>query len=229
MIIAILSGVMITAMNGSGDSRAVDAGVSRLDGLFSLARSAAITRQTRMRVLISLDDSNLSLANQDKPQRFLRYATIVYEDENGDWQVYTEGEYLPDGTYFSPALSTTGGSPQVSLNVWPLEIDESTLDITQPSDDAFTSVGPFSLTGNTEAVTIAGADLWVAFEFSPNGTFTTPGARVVVIPGILDPSANIRIATEGGLDPTDIAKGFVVFRSGKSAFFKSGAQIKEGN
>jgi prepilin-type N-terminal cleavage/methylation domain-containing protein len=221
MIISILSGIVIAAMNGSDDSRSLDSGVSRLDSLFSLARSAAITRKQTTRVLISLDGTD----------RSLRYATIVYKDDDGNWKIYSEGEYLPDGIYFSPALSTktsSGGGPAVQLYRWDMTINPTTLAITQPPNDDPTAIGPFSLTGNSETISGASANRWLVFEFNPNGTFKQPGARVVLLPGILA-AGTLTVPLEQGVEAADIAKGFVVFRSGKVLYFQSGEQIKEGN
>jgi prepilin-type N-terminal cleavage/methylation domain-containing protein len=221
MIILILSGIVIAAMNGSDDSRSLDSGVSRLDSLFSLARSAAITRKQTTRVLISLDGTD----------RSLRYATIVYKDDDGNWKIYSEGEYLPDGIYFSPALSTktsSGGGPAVQLYRWDMTINPTTLAITQPPNDDPTAIGPFSLTGNSETISGASANRWLVFEFNPNGTFKQPGARVVLLPGILA-AGTLTVPLEQGVEAADIAKGFVVFRSGKVLYFQSGEQIKEGN
>jgi prepilin-type N-terminal cleavage/methylation domain-containing protein len=218
MIISILSGIVIAAMNGSDDSRSLDSGVSRLDSLFSLARSAAITRKQTTRVLLNFDST--------QPDRMLRYATIVYLDDDGQWQVYSEGEFLPDGVYFSPALSTNTDP----LYVWTLAINSTTLNITQPASPNLTPVNAYKLSTNTDNLShAAAANKWYAFEFAPNGTFSNPGARVVLVNGILQSATQLSIPVEAGTEVTDIAKGFVVFRSGKVLYFQSGEQIKEGN
>jgi hypothetical protein len=52
---------------------------------------------------------------------------------------------------------------------------------------------------------------------------------VVLVPGILESQTSLRIPLENGATPPDVAKGFVVFRSGKILYFQSGEQIEGGN
>lgn len=222
MIISILSGIVIAAMNGSDDSRSMDSGVTRLDSLFSLARSAAISRKQTTRVLINFDST--------QPDRMLRYATIVYLDDDGQWKVYTEGEFLPEGIYFSPALSTKTGV-SAPIYTWTLAINPSSLDVTQPSDPTLAAQGQYTLTTEGDMLSHGAApNKWFAFEFAPNGTFKNPGARVVLVKGILMTTSPPKILIPNdGIDPVMEAKGFVVFRSGKALYFQTGEQIKEGN
>ncbi len=224
MIISILSGVVLSAMNSSDESRALDAGVTRMDSLFSLARSAAITRKQTVRVLINFDNSNIAYPN--KPQRMLRYATIVYLDDDDEWKAYTEGEFLPDGIYFTPALSTKSGGEH--LYTWTANINESTLKVTDT--DVYDDGSPYKLSGNEDAVAHSpGPNKWYYFEFAPNGTFRNPGVGVVLASAIVQPNAHLMLNVDGDAEPSDMAKGFVVFRSGKVLHFQSGEQIKEGN
>jgi|GEM_PF-1046419 len=232
LIISILSGIVLTAMSGSDDSRSLDSGITRLDSLFSLARSAAITRKQKTRVLISLDGSNLDPNDPDKlnkTQHMLRYATIVYFDDTDpspQWKVYAEGEFLPEGVYFSPGLSTMSSDAE-SLYPWTLDINLSTMLVSDsPDDSALENPYKGSFSGNTETISGHGANKWYAFEFSSNGTFTNPGVGVVLISGILESPTRLVIPLEDGVEATDIAKGFVVFRSGKVLHYKSGEQIK---
>ncbi|MDF3129929.1 prepilin-type N-terminal cleavage/methylation domain-containing protein [Kiritimatiellaeota bacterium B1221] len=224
MIISILSGVVLSAMNSSDDSRALDAGVTRLDSLFSLAHSAAITRKQTVRVLINFDNSTIDKPNE--PQKMLRYATIVYLDDDGKWKAYTEGEFLPDGVYFTPALSTKSGGE--NLQLWTASINDSDLKVTDT--DTYSEGSAYNLSGNEDGVNHSpGPNKWYYFEFAPNGTFRNPGVRVVLTNAIVLPDAHLLINVDGDAEPADMAKGFVVFRSGKVLHFQSGEQIKEGN
>lgn len=229
MIIAIMSGIVLTAMNKSDDTMTLNAGVTRLDSIFSLARSAAITRQQKTRVLISLDGSSFDKPNE--PQLLLRYATIVYLDDDGQWKTYAEGEYLPDGVYFTPALSTKSGQDP-ALYTWKATMNKNTLAISDAYPELF-KVAPYSLNGKTDTIAHSSdPNKWYAFEFNPNGTFHNPGARVVVTSGILNKGSSnnveLVINVEDDAFPEDSAKGFVVFRSGKVLHFQSADQIKEG-
>lgn len=225
MIISILSGIVLTAMNSSDDSRSLDAGITRMDSLFSLARSAAITRKQPTRVLISLDGTNFDTPGAT--QRMLRYATIVYFDDTAnEWKIYSEGEYLPSGVYFSPGLSTMS-SESKPLAPFILEIDFNNMVVKNSPAYAqlsHTYSAPFS--ASPETIAGQGANRWYAYEFSPNGTFTNPGARVILASGILQSTTQLVIPTEADTEVTDVAKGFVVFRSGKALHIQSGKQIQ---
>lgn len=224
LIIGILSGVVLTAMTGSDDSRALDSGITRLDSLFSLARSAAISRKQPTRLLINFDDSDLS--DPQQPQRLLRYATIVFLDDDGDWKVYTEGEFLPEKIYFSPGLSTASDP----LYTWTININPTTLAVTQPPNGDLSAASPYQLIGNTDNLQHGpGPNKWFVYEFSANGTFSNPGARVVLASAIVNNPPSLTIPVEVGAELMDIVKGFVVFRSGKVMHFRSGEQIEEGN
>lgn len=227
MIIGIISGVVLTAMGSGDQSRKVDAGITRLDSLFSLARSAAITRQQTTRVIIHFDPSD--------EERFLRYATIVYPDGgdldgdgNPKWKLSSEGVFLPGGVFFSPSLSSTPTNP---LYTWGLPMDPATLAIGTPAGQNPVDAGSRTLSGDKDPLNLdagPGLNTWISYEFRPNGTFRNPLSRVVLVSAI--PLGNeLLISTEGDADPIESAKGFVIFRSGKVLHFQSGEQILEGN
>jgi prepilin-type N-terminal cleavage/methylation domain-containing protein len=240
MIIGIVSGVVLTAMGTGNQARKVDVGIVRMHSLFSLARSAAISRQQTTRVIIHFDPGI--------EDRFLQYATIVYEEEedSGDivWKLYTEGISLPGGVYFSPALSSTSDNP---LFVWELELDENLIIQNQPASRNMVNAGAATLSGGRDRDPLnfsedPGENKWIAYEFNPNGTFGTPEStpltkppplsRAVLVSAIalsLPGDPELLFQKEGESDITDSAKGFVIFRSGRALHFQSGEQINEGN
>jgi hypothetical protein len=230
MIIGIISGVVLTAMGSGDQSRKVDAGVTRMDSVFSLARSAAITRQQTTRVLIHFNP-----ADQDK---FLRYATIVYDNNSdpdaADWKLYSEGIFLPGGVYFSPALSTIStatDSASPPLQTWTgFVINPTSLSIETPTYTAplqpVTNYGLAS--GNSDPLTHGpAANKWYVYEFNPNGTFSNPLARVVLVGGLpIFSPPSILIPLENDVEPYELAKGFVLFKSGKLLHMQNSDQIR---
>lgn len=213
-IIAIMSGFIVAAVGGDDGKSALDAGISRADGMFSLARSAAITRKTRTRVLVHYDNADMN--------RFLRYMIIIYEDTDGDWQLYSEGEHLPNGIYFSPAMSsrpadrrlhtvelTVGAAPDFNLNILN---DEMAL--RQNSDvNQATNVDPLNRPP-------PGRQRWYAYEFNPNGTAAHPLKRFVLARGIVPPDGS-----QLNIPSTELSAGFVVFRSGNTQHFQDPAHL----
>ncbi|WFB37360.1 prepilin-type N-terminal cleavage/methylation domain-containing protein [Kiritimatiellota bacterium B12222] len=236
MIIVILSGIVITSMNGFNQDSGVNAGITRLDSLFSLARSAAITLKTKTRVLINFESQDHDSFHEYHPA--LRMVTIVYLADDGKWKVYTNPEYLDDGVFFSPALSTSTANSTPPLYHWDVDIDIDTLKVEDPPyKDVFKWTSAYTLTdGKVDEVgklnSGPGPNRWLSFEFNSNGTFESPGTRVVVTNGILGWEGGqiaINLDLEEGESAEDNAKGFVVFRSGKLLHFQSAEQIKEGN
>ena len=242
MIIAILSGIVLTAMGGGNEEQSVNAGITRMKSIFTLAQSAAITRQETTRVLIHFDDAD--------EEKFLRYATIVYLDEttdpdNPEWKPYIDGEFMPSGVYFSPALSSASGSDQPPLFTWNVNINPNTLEVTSPGTPQ--PQGQYTLNSTGDPLSHGpGTDKWYMYQFAKNGTASPPplsngkvihGTRFVVIDGLLDSGTpQLVIPTEQADDVSEKvdevftrAQGFVLFRSGNPMFFQAPEQIREGN
>lgn len=205
-IIALMSGFIVAAVGGDDGKSSLDAGISRADGMFSLARSAAITRKTRTRVLVHYDNNDM--------ERYLRYMIVIYQDENGQWQLFSEGETLPRGVYFSPALSSrdeerlyttelTIGSPPN----YPLNITDGSLR-RRISADVSNNVDPLNRPR-------PGPGLWYAYEFNSNGTALFPMQRFVLSRGVVPPDGS-----ELRIPNLQLIGGFVVFRSGNTHHFQ---------
>lgn len=236
MIIALLSGLILSAVGGNSDSQNINAGITRLRSMMSLAQSAAISRKQTMRVLINFDSTD--------PDKLLRFATIVYRQDDGGtpndedddtWMPYTDGEYLPDGVFFSPALSSDSDDT-APLILWTVRID-----LALDPDDMITPVVEpddqtnYRLNGlNNDPLSHGpGANRWYIYEFAPNGTYSPPigqpGTRCVVVDGV-NPTGNLLIIpNEEREDVFRRAQGFKIFRSGKPMFFQEPEQIADGN
>jgi prepilin-type N-terminal cleavage/methylation domain-containing protein len=219
LIIGILSGIVLTAMGGGNEGRALDAAASQIRSLFSLAQSAAISRKEPIRVLVHADPSD--------EDRFLRYFTLVYQDSGGNWQAYTQGEFLPGGVYFSPAMSTGGGVDDPALRVWTIDFDPNDLDFSAPGSVADAQANPLNTGGNpiVDPVTDKTGDAWFVYEYRPNGTFTRPKSRVVLANGLMS-GGQLGFPNADGADVFEQARGFVIFRSGKPMFFQDAEQMR---
>jgi prepilin-type N-terminal cleavage/methylation domain-containing protein len=226
-IIGILSAVVLSAVNGNDEIQSVNAGVNRASGIFNLARSASITRKTPIRVLVHFDPPDP--ANPTDPRRnlFLRYMVILYYDTSVAtpvWRVYSDGEFLPTGVFFSPALSST---PSVRLSTWTVPIPISTMVVGTPIGNP--SLQPhyaMSATGDTlnhVGAPSSGNTPWYVFEYSANGTMAKPGSRFVVAKGILSASPPAIRTTR-----PDLIGGFTVFRAGRTLHFQDPRQITGG-
>lgn len=202
LIISILSGIVLTAMTGSDPGQSLDAGSSRMSSLFSLARSAAITRKTRTRVLVNYDNTDTD--------NFLRTAFIAYyDDTDSKWKVYSDLESLPQGVYFSTGHSMKSDA---TLKMWEATLSSNYV-LTPTSDeliDAPSSPSP-------------AAGSWFAYEYNSNGTFSNPGARVVLAYGVL---AGNELIVNPETEDT-LLDGFVVFRAGRPMYFQDPRQITE--
>ncbi len=225
-IIALLSGMVLVGLGGGDEGRNVETGVRKMSSLFQLARSTAISRKTPVRVLVHF--------NQDEPGKMLRFVTVVYYDGNeatvaNRWKPVTQGEFLPEGVYFSPALSTSTLSQPLKSSK--LTVDQNTLTYSLSVMEDFTNHASNYQLANTGAVVDglshfaeAQPNGWYMFEFNSNGTLRHPNQRIVLVPGLLNPTTP-RLTVSN----TDLAQGFVVFRSGKSVFFQDIRQIEEGD
>ncbi len=190
-IIALLSGFVIAALGGDDGTRSLNAAISRMDSTFSLARSAAISRKTPTRVLVSFDPSH---------PNYLRHVQVFYFNPTPPspatprWEPFAEPELLPRNIHFNVPLSRgTIGLPQG----WSTGMDTQTFALINPAANLTPNPSPSA--GN-----------WLVYEFNSNGTVSTESRK--------------RFILSRGINPTNLddnlSAGFVLFRSGKTVFFK---------
>ena len=213
-IIILISGFIVTAISGGDGSQALNSGISKANGIFSVARSAAVQRKSPMRVLVHFDPED--------PDNFLRYMITLYLDESetpAQWKVYSEGQYLPNGVYFSPGYS--GQSQDLRLSTWRVRVTDNYQ--TEVLQDQPVLRNPYAMNNrNVDSLNHVnpGRDQWYTYEFNANGTSRSPGLRFVLAYGILNlQGGELRIPNE------EIIGGFVIFRSGKSVHFQDRTQI----
>jgi type II secretory pathway pseudopilin PulG len=104
-IMIVMVGLGVSAFRGGASGSGVKGASSVMGGLCSTARSEAMLRQTRTRVVID------TAYDPAKPQNFLRRATIAYYDpeQPSNWQFREKWEVLPIGVFYNTDYSHPHG------------------------------------------------------------------------------------------------------------------------
>ncbi|HCQ39032.1 MAG TPA: hypothetical protein DIV39_07735 [Verrucomicrobiales bacterium] len=208
MVIAILLSVAAVGIQNIDRGQATTTALSVTEALFDEARSAAVGRGTRARILIhkELNDSEL-----DDRDRYLSYMCVAVEstDREGDvegagWEVITRGTKLPSGVYFSPEESDRVADAIGVGKPGTMRIDLPGKD--SNGADSFKECYYFEF--NPEGVCVDGEDAGME-----------PGAAVVLISG-----TRPRDQEEPKLMKNNKV-GFVVWRNGRTSIFRSPEQI----
>jgi len=218
MVIMVISGLVMTAVGGNDGTNDLNSAISRADSVFSLARSAAISRKTPVRVMINYDSSRVG-----RDGEFLRFLTIYYldrgdgvesdddDDKNGPrWKPFAEGEYLPQGIFVDFDRMTRNSGV---FRVWTPSVTSEQI-ITQYAEipEEPSASLPELPTNSTPA-----NNSWIVYEFHANGTARHPMSRFV-----LGRAIQAEGNTPLNVIPNQYMRaGFVLFRSGKVVHFQS--------
>jgi len=99
-VIAILTGILFSALNQNENAPRLDTAQMVLSQAFANARSQAILKQNRSRLILYSTEPS----NQEESDKFLRYFGVVVETglDTGQWETALKGEYLPEGIFFIP-------------------------------------------------------------------------------------------------------------------------------
>jgi len=201
VVIAIIS-ILMTAgsigLSGLG-GKGVTSGVATAESIFVEARSTAVGKNLRARVLVAKKLTN-------NPAEDLRRIVVAYQPIDpatgnpAEWVLSSRGAVLPDQTFFSSKFSkkdhAVGGA-----------VDTVTLSDVKPS-----YLGDYYV-----------------YEFNSQGVCTTPGASFVIGSGSRNLTKDVdaappRITASGKRD----FGGFVIWRSGGTSVFRSPEQIGVG-
>jgi prepilin-type N-terminal cleavage/methylation domain-containing protein len=200
VVIAIMSVLMTAGSIGLSNTggKGVNSGVSSAESLFDEARTIALGRRDRVRVLVAKDLTN-------SPGENLRRILIasIKQDESGvakedQWEVTSRGVLLPDQVYFSEVFSKKSQDSSGTVAVMP------------------------ALSGAKNAL----AGSYYYYEFNGEGICTSPGASFVIGIGTRGLDAQSlknkpRVTAAGKKD----FGGFVVWRGGETSVFRSPEQI----
>lgn len=198
-IMAVLLTIGSMGLRNLSKATGVSAGVPIAESLFSEARSQAISKGTKTRLLIHAQNN----ANDEfHRERYLRYMAIAAEKlddtglPTGEWEIISKGVSLPQGVYFMKELSQIN-APELL-----------TMDIVLP--------------GNSETNCYY-------YEFNTEGLISKPEItedevpRFVIQAGNLPPGKDEPIISENNKRSMS---GFVIWRSGRTSLFRSPDQIE---
>ncbi len=97
-VIAIFVGAFATALRPGNPSVAVQGAQANFAALLTQARGVAVLKGADTRLIVHADPDN--------PDRFLRFAGIVFDanndPDNPDWRAATDGISLPNGVFVVP-------------------------------------------------------------------------------------------------------------------------------
>lgn len=207
VVIAIIS-ILMTAgsigLSGMG-GKGVTSGVATAESLFDEARTTAVGRGTRARVLVAMDLTN-------NPADNLRRIVIAYAEIDpltGEeatpvkWTLASRGATLPEQVYFSKVYSM----------------------YSQANRTGFGATSEMSLSAPTYKATYVGKYLF--YEFNSQGICTSPGASFIIGNGArktTPPTSNPVVTASARRD----FGGFVVWRNGRTSLFRSPEQMGIG-
>jgi prepilin-type N-terminal cleavage/methylation domain-containing protein len=175
-VIALLAGLMVPAVMGTGKSRELGLAATRVSNLLSAARTEAITHNTVARLVIAENWPGHPEAN------FRKMSVWRYDAATGTgWKPVTQWEELPSSITFEPATPTYPAD-----GVYPNYL-------MQGSQNSFTA-------------TVAGQPVTLRFlEFlptgaakSPNGPNTESETCVMLAPGQLSGNTVVYQGADGG-------------------------------
>lgn len=202
VVITVITILMTIGAIGLGNmgGKSVTSAVASAESLFDEARSIAISKRTRTRVLIALELSN-------NPAENLRKIVVAQERRNDDgwplpdtWELSSRGIVLPEQVFFSQTFSFSD----------------------QTTKTAFDASSEMSL--NSPTVKSAFEGKYRFYEFNAEGICQTPGASFVVATGARGSATQSPRLTASAL--RDFG-GFVIWRNGRTAVFRSPEQIHD--
>lgn len=200
VVIAIMSILMTAGAIGVGSmgGKGVTSGVASAESLFDEARSIAVGKRVKARVLIAKSLDNAAVDN-------LRRIVVVYQnlDANGaplspEWLMSSRPTVLPEQIYFSQTFSQKDHQSGSGA------LDTMSLSGVKP---------PF-------------LGSYYYYEFNGEGICSSPGASFVVGTGIRGNTGNslTQQPKVAGSAKSDFG-GFVIWRNGSTSLFRSPEQI----
>jgi prepilin-type N-terminal cleavage/methylation domain-containing protein len=154
VIISILMTAGVMGLRNLSAGKGTSSAISNCEALFNEARTIAVSKRCKVRVLVDTDDIN--------SDNYLTRVVIAQQkfDNNGDpidneWLLSSRAYRLPDATYFS-------------------------LEYSKQRDGS--DLPDFNLTGDNISTNYQGQ--YTYYEFNDEGLFVTPGASFIVGAGI---------------------------------------------
>lgn len=198
-VIAIISVLMTAGAIGLGNltaGKGTSSAIATCESLFEEARTIAVSKRCKARVLIDIDDP--------ENDNYLRRVVVAHEKieddgtvDEGNWVLSSRGYTMPTGTFFSREFSQRDPSGR---------IDEERMTLTGQTGNKLSEYS-----GKEYAV----------YEFNREGIFSEPGASFIIGAGIRPQKGEPR--TTAGAE-RDFA-GFVIWRNGRTSSYRSPNQM----
>lgn len=116
-VIAIISVLLTAGAIGLGNltaGKGTSTAIANCEGLFDEARTIAITKRCKAKVLVDIDDPSNS--------NYLRRVVIAHQEINDDgsveedsWVISNRGYTIPNGTFFSQVYSSKNGGGKLDV------------------------------------------------------------------------------------------------------------------
>jgi prepilin-type N-terminal cleavage/methylation domain-containing protein len=201
-VIAIITILMAAGAIGIGNLNAgkgVTSAVATCEALFEEARTIAVSKRCRTRVMVNVDDATNDI--------YLRRVVIAHQQINADgtvhptnWVLSSRGYDMPKGTFFSRIYSTAMRNGSLSA------VDE---------------VVGMTMVNETGTAVAAYTGDYAYYEFNAEGILEYPGSQFVVGSGVR-PRGQEPTTTKGAA--RDFS-GFKIWRNGRTSTFRSPDQI----
>ncbi len=202
-IITVLLTIGTMGLRNMSKASGVGAGIPVAEAIFAEARSLAVGKGTRTRVLIHATEDH---ANEYHRERYLRYMAIQYDADGdpstNDWVLASKGVSLPKGVYFMEDLCDKESRPSINTTTEAVE-----------------------LPGNSLATCYY-------YEFNAEGMLSNPASSndplapdynkvpaFVIVSGSLPPGQPEPIISGSNMG------GFVIWRTGRTSVFRHPDQI----
>lgn len=200
-IITVMLTVGAMGLKNLSKANGVSAALPVAESVFSEARTLALAKGTKTRVLIHAQQDQ---TNKYHRERFLRYMIVQYLDDKNtsdpaddEWVLASKGVSLPKGVYFMKDLSEKNAP-------------------TLPSLDAVRLPGGPSATAKC-----------YFYEFNAEGRIVDPEPSGNSVPRFVVQVAKIRPGNPTPIVPGEEKNmgGFVIWSSGRTSLFKHPSQI----
>jgi prepilin-type N-terminal cleavage/methylation domain-containing protein len=206
-VIAIITILMAAGAIGIGNLNAgkgVTSAVATCESLFEEARTIAVSKRCKTRVMVDVDDVN--------SDNYLRRVVIAYENvtlnpdgtvASRNWVLSNRGYEMPKGTFFSKVHSKkkdrdTGTETEIDIE-------------------------PMTMVNDTGTVVAAYTGDYAYYTFNGEGIFEDAGSSFVVGAGVRPKGQEPKTVRGASRD----FAGFVVWRNGRTSVYRSPNQISE--
>ena len=205
IVIIVIMSVLTIAALPDGSGAATTSSATRASGMFSLARSLAVSKNTYVRILVNVSPQDVAVeeAAARPVQSFRRVVMLYWDTDQNAWEFYQD-LYLSGGVFFDPSESTPVqplSGPQSTANPWSKQV---------------------ALYDGTSTTTMAYN--WQVYEWAPNGNCSSSGVFPFVV------QANFLDVNGPSTTPPDpeLIDGFALLTTGRVLHYEDANHITGG-